>query len=148
MTLKKELQNALTQAMKNRDETRKIPLRLVMSAVKEAEIDKKEALSDDEVLRILQKETKSRLDTIADAEKAGRPDLIEQAEKELAVLKEFLPEELSAEEIQALVQGTIAEVGAGSMADMGKVMKALMPKIQGRADGGQVSQLVRQELQK
>jgi len=148
MTLKKDLQTALTQAMKNRDELRKIPLRLVMAAVKEAEIDKKEELTDGEILRILQKETKARLDTIADAEKAGRPDLVEQAEKELAVLKEFLPEEFSAEKIEALVKETIAELGASSMADMGAVMKALMPKIQGRADGGQVSQLVRQQLQK
>lgn len=148
MTLKKDLQTALTQAMKNRDELRKIPLRLVMAAVKEAEIDKKEELTDGEVMRILQKETKARLDTIADAEKAGRPDLIEQAEKELAVLKEFLPEEFSAEKIEALVKETIAELGASSLADMGAVMKALMPKIQGRADGGQVSQLVRQQLQK
>ncbi len=148
MTLKKDLQTALTQAMKNRDELRKIPLRLVMAAVKEAEIDKKDELTDGEVMRILQKETKARLDTIADAEKAGRPDLIEQAEKELAVLKEFLPEEFSAEKIEALVKETIAELGASSLADMGAVMKALMPKIQGRADGGQVSQLVRQQLQK
>lgn len=147
MTLKKDIQTALTQAMKNQDGLRKIPLRLVMAAVKEAEIDKREDLTDGEVLRILQKETKARLDTISDAEKAGRPDLIEQAEKELAVLKEFLPEEFSAEKIEALVKDTIAEVGASSMADMGTVMKALMPKIQGRADGGQVSQLVRQQLQ-
>jgi uncharacterized protein YqeY len=148
MTLKKDLQTALTQAMKNRDELRKIPLRLVIAAVKEAEIDKKEALTDGEILRILQKETKSRLDTIADAKKAGRPDLIEQAEKEMAVLKEFLPEEFSDEKIEALVKETIAELGASSMADMGTVMKAIMPKIQGRADGGKVSQLVRQQLQK
>ncbi|MEJ2757733.1 MAG: GatB/YqeY domain-containing protein [Anaerolineales bacterium] len=148
MTLKKDLQTALTQAMKNRDELRKIPLRLVIAAVKEAEIDKKEALTDGEILRILQKETKSRLDTIADAKKAGRPDLIEQAEKEMAVLKEFLPEEFSDEKIEALVKETIAELGASSMADMGAVMKAIMPKIQGRADGGKVSQLVRQQLQK
>ena len=148
MTLKQDLQTALTQAMKNRDELRKIPLRLVMSAVKEAEIDKKADLTDGEILRILQKETKSRMDTISDAEKAGRPDLIEQAEKELAVLKEFLPEEFTPEKIEALVKETIAEVGASSLADMGAVMKALMPKIQGRADGGQVSQLVRQQLQK
>lgn len=147
MSVKKELQLALTQAMKDKDEIRKVPLRLVMAAVKEAEIEKKEALEDGEVLRILQKEAKSRLDTIEDAKKADRPDLIERAEAELAVLKTFLPEELSREEIEALVQETIDEVGANSMADMGNVMKAIMPKIQGRADGGQVSQIVRQKLQ-
>ncbi|MGD2028077.1 MAG: GatB/YqeY domain-containing protein [Anaerolineales bacterium] len=147
MSVKKELQLALTQAMKDKDEIRKVPLRLVMAAIKEAEIEKKEALEDGEVLRILQKEAKSRLDTIEDAKKADRPDLIERAEAELAVLKTFLPEELSQEEIEALVTETINEIGASSMADMGNVMQAIMPKIQGRADGGQVSQIVRQKLQ-
>lgn len=147
MSLKSDLQKALTDAMKNKDELRKVPLRLVMAAVKEAEIDKQKDLDDPEVLRIIQKEAKARLDTIADAQKAKRPDLVERAEAELGILKEFLPEELSQEKIIALIQETIREVGATSMADMGNVMKALMPKIQGRADGGQVSQLVRQILQ-
>lgn len=147
MSVKKDLQLALTQAMKDRDEVRKVPLRLVMAAIKEAEIDKQEALDDSEVLRILQKEAKSRLDTIEDAKKADRPDLIERAEAELAVLKTFLPEELNQEEIEALVRETIAEVGASSMADMGNVMKAIMPKVRGRADGGLVSQMVRKVLQ-
>jgi uncharacterized protein YqeY len=119
-----------------------------MAAIKETEIDKQSDLDDSDVLRIIQKEAKARLDTIADAQKAKRPDLEERAEAELAILKEFLPEELSQEKIEALVRETIAEVGAASMADMGAVMKAIMPKIQGRADGGQVSQAVRQALQK
>jgi len=148
MSLKANLQKHLTEAMKNRDELRKVPLRLVMAAIKETEIDKQSDLDDSDVLRIIQKEAKARLDTIADAQKAKRPDLEERAEAELAVLKEFLPEELSQEKIEALVRETIAEVGAASMADMGAVMKAIMPKIQGRADGGQVSQAVRQALQK
>jgi len=147
MSLKTEIQKALTDAMKNKDEVRKVPLRLVIAAMKEAEIDKQQELDEAEVLRIVQKEAKARLDTIADAKKAERPDLVERAEAELAVLKEFLPEELSQEKIIAIVKETITEVGATSMADMGMVMKAIMPKIQGRADGGQVSQIVRQILQ-
>jgi uncharacterized protein YqeY len=147
MSLKKELSDAVTQAMKDQNETRKIPLRLVMSAVKEAEIDKKEELNDEEVLRLVQKEAKARKEAIADAEKANRPDLIAQAEAELAVLEEFLPEMLSEAEVQAIVEATIRETGASSMADMGNVMKAVMPKIQGRADGSMVSQMVRQKLQ-
>lgn len=147
MSLKKEISDALTQAMKDRNDVRKVPLRLVMAAVKETEIDKKEELDDAEVLRLVQKEAKARQESISDAEKADRPDLIERAEAELAVLKEFLPEELSDEEVEAIVEETIAETGASSMADMGKVMQAVMPKIQGRADGGHVSQLVRQKLQ-
>lgn len=148
MSLKSILQKNLTEAMKSRDELRKVPLRLVMAAIKEAEIEKQQELEDSDVLRVIQKEAKARLDTIADAQKANRPDLEERAEAELAILKEFLPEELSQEKIEALVRETIAEVGAASMADMGAVMKAIMPKIQGRADGGQVSQAVRQALQK
>ena len=147
MSVKTEIQKALTEAMKARDEVTKIPLRLVMASIKEAEIDKQAELSDPDVLRILQKEAKARLDTIADAEKAGRPDLIEQAEAEMAVLKRFLPDELSDEDLDKIVQETIKETGAASMADMGNVMKAIMPKVQGRADGGKVNQLVRKHLQ-
>lgn len=147
MSLKQEISDALTQAMKNRDEVRKVPLRLVLAAVKEKEIAKKEELDDAEVLQLVQKEAKARQEAISDAEKAGRQDLIDRAEAELAVLKEFLPEELSEEEVQAIVTETIEETGASSMADMGKVMQAVMPKIQGRADGGYVSQVVRQKLQ-
>ena len=147
MSLKNKIQQALTEAMRARDDVTKIPLRLVMAAIKEAEIGSKEELTDQDVLRLVQKEAKARLDTIADAEKADRPDLIEQAEAELVILKKFLPEELSDEELSALVQAVIEEIGASSMADMGAVMQALMPKVQGRADGGKVSQLVRQTLQ-
>lgn len=147
MSVKAEIQKALTEAMKSKDEVTKVPLRLVMASIKETEIEKQEELSDPEVLRILQKEAKARLDTISDAEKAGRPDLIEQAEAELAVLKRFLPEELSDEALEKIVKETIEEEGASSMADMGSVMKAIMPKVQGRADGSKVSQLVRKHLQ-
>ena len=147
MSLKQKIQTALTEAMKARDEQTKIPLRLVMAAIKEAEINQKGELEEMDVLRIVQKESKARLDTIEDAQKANRPDLIEQAEAELAILKHFLPEEMSDEDLEAVIRETIAEVGASSMADMGGVMKALMPKVQGRADGGKVSQKVRQILQ-
>jgi uncharacterized protein YqeY len=147
MSLKTKIQAALTEAMRARDEQTKIPLRLVMAAVKEAEINQKGEIEDIDVLRIVQKEAKSRLETIEDAKKAGRQDLIEQAEIELAILKQFLPEELTDDALEALVKETIAEIGASSMADMGGVMKALMPKVQGRADGGKVSAFVRQLLQ-
>lgn len=147
MSLKQELSTALTQAMRDRNETRKIPLRLVMAAVKEAEINKKEELTDAEVLRLVQKEAKARKEAIADAEKAGRQDLIDQAEAEMAVLDEFLPDMMSEDEVQAIVEATISETGAAGMADMGNVMKAVMPKLQGRADGSLVSQIVKQKLQ-
>jgi uncharacterized protein YqeY len=143
MTLKETISAAMKDAMKAQDETRKVPLRLVMAAIKETEIDKQAELEDDEVLRLIQKEVKSRQESIADAEKAGRADLVETAEAEMAVLQEFLPAALSPEELEEIVKAAIAEVGASSMADMGKVMQAVMPKVQGRADGGQVNQLVR-----
>lgn len=146
MTLKDTLGTAMRDAMKAKDETRKIPLRLVMAAIKEAEIEKQEELKDEDVLRLVQKEVKARQESIADAEKAEREDLIATAKAEMAVLQEFLPQALSPEELEALVKETIAEEDATSMADMGKVMKAALAKAQGRADGGQISQLVRQLL--
>ncbi len=148
MTLKEKITAALTEAMRARDDVRKVPIRLVLSAIKEAEIAQKSELSDAEVIRVVQKEVKSRLDTIADAEKANRQDLIDRAKAEMAVLEEFLPEAISEAELAAIIKETIATLGASSLADMGAVMKALMPKVQGRADGGLVSQLVRQTLQK
>lgn len=147
MTLKEQLNTAMHEAMKAKDEIRKVPLRLVLAAVKEVEIEKKAELDDDEVLRVIQKEVKARQESIADAEKANRPDLVATAEAEMAVLKGYLPKALTPDELEAIVKETIAEVGAESMADMGKIMKVIMPKIQGRADGGQVNQLVRKLLE-
>lgn len=146
MTLKDTLSAAMREAMKAKDETRKIPLRLVMAAIKEAEIEKQEELADEDVLRLVQKEVKSHQESIADAEKAGRDDLVATAKAEMAVLQEYLPKPLSPEELEAIIKEVIAEEGAASMADMGKVMKAAMAKAQGRADGSQISQIVRQLL--
>jgi uncharacterized protein YqeY len=147
MSLLEKLSQDLKEAMKAKDETRKRVLRLALSAVKLVEVEKQEELDDDAVIGVLQKEAKSRQETIEDAEKAERPDLIEIAKAETAILEEYLPEGLSPEELEALVKEVIAEVGASSMADMGKVMGAIMPKVQGRADGGQVNRMVRQLLQ-
>ena len=146
MTLKDTLSTAMREAMKAKDETRKVALRLVMAAIKEAEIEKREELADEDVLRLVQKEVKSHQESIADAEKAGRDDLVATAEAEMAVLQEYLPKPLSPEELEAIIKEVIAEEGAASMADMGKVMKSAMSKVQGRADGSQISQIVRQLL--
>jgi len=147
MTLKDDLNKHLKEALKANDRTRKNTIRLAMTSIKLAEVEKGEELDDKEVLVILQKEAKARQETIVDSEKAERPDLLEEAKVELAILQEYLPEALTPEELEALVKEAIAEVEASSMADMGKVMQAVMPKVQGRADGGQVNQLVRQLLQ-
>jgi uncharacterized protein YqeY len=147
MSLKADLQNEFKDAMRAKDELRKTTLRMALAAIKQIEVDEKKELDDADVLRVLQKEVKSRQEAIAEAETANRPDLIEEGIQEIAVLEAFLPQALSEAELETIVAETIAEAGASSPADMGKVMKAIMPKIAGRADGGQVSQLVRQKLQ-
>lgn len=119
---------------------------MVISAIKLVEVDKGVPLDEGEVLVILQKEIKSRRESIADAEKAGRSDLISDSEAEISILEEYLPQSFTQDEIEAMAKEVIAQEGASSMQDMGKVMKLLMPKVQGRADGSQVSQTVRQLL--
>jgi uncharacterized protein YqeY len=147
MALKAELANALKEAMRSNDSLRKSTMRMALSALKEAEVNKQAELDDSAILALLQKEIKARQEALAEAEKASRPDLAEQAKAEMKVLEVFLPQAMSAEELEAIVQAAIAEVGASTPADMGKVMKAILPKVQGRADGSQVSQLVRAKLQ-
>jgi hypothetical protein len=122
-------------------------LRVALTAIKEAEVQKMGELDDPAILAILQKEVRARQEALAEAEKANRQDLVENAKAEMKVLEGFLPKGLSEQELEAIVQAAIAEIGASTPADMGKVMKAVLPKVQGRADGGQVSQLVRSRLQ-
>ncbi|HJW90102.1 MAG TPA: GatB/YqeY domain-containing protein [Anaerolineales bacterium] len=143
MTDKGVLENALKQAMRSRDDLRKRTLRMVLSAIRLAEIEKGTALEAPAIPAILQKEIKSRRESIVDAERARRPELAAEAQAEIAVLESFLPQQMSAFEVEELARAAIAEVGAASPREMGQVMKVLMPKIQGRADGAQVSQIVR-----
>jgi hypothetical protein len=147
MALKASLEQALKDAMRSNDNVRKNTIRMVLSAVKEAEILKKAELDDSAILALLQKEVKSRNEALTEAEKAKRPDLAEGARAEIKVLEGFLPEAMSAQELEEIVQAAIDEVGATTPADMGKVMKAVLPRLQGRAEGGQVSSLVRSKLQ-
>jgi uncharacterized protein YqeY len=147
MSVKSDLEAALKDAMRANDAVRKSTLRIALTAIKEAEVQKMGELDDPTVLAILQKELRSRQEAFAEAEKAGRQDLVENAKAEMKVLEAYLPKGLSEAELEAIVQSAITEVGASTPADMGKVMKAVLPKVQGRADGGQVSQLVRSKLQ-
>jgi len=144
MSLKSKLQDELKAAMKAKDALRKKVLRMALAEVKNIEIDKKEELEDSQILSILQKEVKSRRETIEGAEQANRPDLIEEAESEIVILAEFLPEAMSEDELRAIVEETVAQVGATSMREIGKVMGALIPKIKGRADGGVANKMVRE----
>ena len=143
---KEKLSADLKDAMRSKDALRKRVLRLALSALKNSEIDKQGELTEDEIVKIFQKEVKERRDTIEGAQKAGREDLVREAEAEIAVLEEYLPQPFSDEELAALINETITAVGATSMREMGQVMSAVMPKIQGRAEGKTVSKMVRQLL--
>lgn len=147
MSLKDDLTNATKEALKAGDNLAKLTLRGALAAIKQIEIDERKELDDADILGVLQKQVKSRHESIADAEKAERQDLIDEAKTEIAILEKFLPAGLTEEEIQTIVKEAIAEAGASSPADMGNVMKLVMPKIKGRADGSQVSSMVKELLQ-
>ncbi len=142
----KRIENDFKTAFKSEDEVSKRTLRMVLASIKLVEVEKGRTLSDDEVLVVLQKEIKSLRESITDAKKAGRDDLIAETEPEIQILEQYTPQQLDEEEIKELAQETIAEVGASSPQEMGKVMKVLMPKVQGQADGSKVSSVVRSLL--
>jgi len=147
MTTKTDLETSLKDAMRAGDDVRKRTLRMALSAIKQAEIDKNVVLDEAGIAAILQKEIKSRRESIVDAQHANRPDIIKAAEAEIAVVEGFLPQALSPEELEKLAKMVITELGAASPKDMGQVMKALLPRLQGRAPGDQVSAVVRKLLQ-
>lgn len=147
MTTKKQIEEALKEAMRSQNDVRKRTLRMVLSAAKLAEIEKGEELNESDLIAVLQKEVKSRREAISDAQRAGRPDLVEDAEAEIQVLDEFLPEPISTDKLELMAKEAIIEVGATSMREMGQVMKVLMPRLKGQATGEQVSQIVRNLLQ-
>ena len=146
MNVKEQIRNALKDAMRSNDKVRKSTLRMALSAIHLAEVDKREELDDTAVIAILHKEIKIRNEAIQDAKQAERPDLIEESQAEIEILKAFLPEQLSQEELETLARQAIEEVGATDMRAMGQVMKVLMPRLQGRATGSQASQVVRKLL--
>ena len=147
MSIKDELTSAMKESMKSGDNMAKLTLRGVLAAIQLVEVDQRVELKDEDVLGILQKQVKSRNESIADAEKAGRQDLIDEAKAEIGIIDKYLPAGLSEEEIEAIVKEAIKEAGATSPADMGNVMKILMPKVKGRADGSLVSKMVKDLLQ-
>lgn len=146
MNTKEKLENDMKDAMRNKDEARKRTLRMALSEIKLAEIDKREALDEAGVIAVIQKEVKSRREAIADAERASRPDLVAEANTEIAILETYLPQQLTSEELDALAQEAVDETGATSMREMGQVMKVLMPRLEGRATGQEASQAVRKLL--
>jgi hypothetical protein len=140
------IEGQLREAMKARDAERRDALRLILNALKSSEKELQRPLSEDEELQVLQRERKRRVEA-ADAFRAGgREEQAAGEDRELAVLEEFMPSPLSEDEIEEIVDDAIAEVGATSMADLGRVMADVMPQVAGRADGSVVSQLVREKL--
>lgn len=147
MTIKTQLNDSMKDAMKSGDEVRKRTVRMVLAAVKQAEVDKRIELDDMAVMNLIQKEVKNRREAIEEAKKANRADLVSDNEAEIKVLEVFLPKAMPAEALRALVQAAIAESGAAGPGDMGKVMKAVMPKVAGRAPNDMVSAAVKEALQ-
>ena len=148
METKAKLENDLKDAMRSGDDTRKRTIRMVLAAIKQTEIDKQVSLDETGVIGILQKEVKTRRESLEEAQKAGRADLAASTEAEIQVLNGYLPQAMNPTELTALAESVIAEVGATTPADMGKVMKSLLPRVAGRAANDQVSQVVRGLLQK
>lgn len=147
MDIKIALETSLKEALRAGDELRKRTIRQALAAIKQAEIDRRTALDETAILAILQKEIKTRRESIDEAHKAGRPEMVADLEAEIGVLGGFLPQAMSPDELRPLVEAAIAETGASAPADMGKVMKAIMPRVAGRAPGDQVSRVVRELLQ-
>ena len=146
MEIQKRIEKDFKIALKAGDEVSKRTLRMVMASIKLDEVEKGRPLSEDEIQAILQKEIKSLRETISDAEKAGRDDLIAGTEPEILILEKYTPQPLSDVEIDEMAKEAIAEVEATSPQEMGKVMKVLMPRVKGRAEGSKVSAAVRKLL--
>jgi uncharacterized protein YqeY len=146
MDIKTQLNESLKDAMRLKDDLRRNTVRMALAAIKQVEVDKRTSLDDLAVIALLQKEIKNRREAVEEAHKANRPDLVQANQAEIAVLEAFLPKAMSADELRALVQAAIAETGASAPADMGKVMKAVLPRVAGRAPGDQVSAMVRERL--
>lgn len=147
MTLKDRLLSDMRTAMKQRDTVRKTVLSMARAAILQLEKDKRTELDDQGVMEVIAKEIKSRKEALEMFKQGGRQDLVEQNEKEIEILGEYLPPQLSESEIREIIKETIEKVGAAGMKDMGKVMGAVMPQVKGRAEGGTVNRLVKEMLQ-
>ncbi|MGW8251735.1 MAG: GatB/YqeY domain-containing protein [Anaerolineales bacterium] len=147
MDIKQQLESDMKDAMRAKDELRKRTLRMALSAIRFAEIEKGGSLDDQAIYTLLQKEIKSRHESISDAERAGRADLVEEFRAEIDVLEAYLPKPFTEQELEQLARRAIQEAGATSPKEMGQVMKILMPQLQGRATGSEASQVVRSLLE-
>lgn len=146
MSFKQILQQDMKTAMKEKDKIRKNVITMIRAAILQQEKDKRIELNDEDIIEVIAKAAKQRKDSIPDFERGNRPDLVKDLEKEIEILMSYLPEQLDENELDEIVAQTIFEVEAQSVKDIGKVMKELMPKVKGRADGKLVNQLVRKHL--
>jgi uncharacterized protein YqeY len=146
MELLRRIELALKDAIRDKDATRRDAIRMVLTGIKNKEKDLRRVPDDAEIQQLIVTQIKQRRDSAEQYLQGGRPELAAKEEEELRVLQEFLPEQLSPEALDSLVAEAIKEAGAESMKDLGKVMKILMPKVAGRADGKQVNAVVRQKL--
>ncbi|WP_020406115.1 GatB/YqeY domain-containing protein [Hahella ganghwensis] len=146
MSLKDQITESMKSAMRNKEKERLSAIRLILAEVKRVEVDERIEVDDARILAILDKMSKQRKDSITQFKDAGRDDLVAVEQNELDVIAEFLPEALSEDELKAIIEKAIADSGAGSMQDMGKVMGLVKPQVQGRADMGAISQMVKAAL--
>lgn len=146
MSIKDAIQSDIKEAMKARDNSRLTVLRFIMAAVKQREVDERITLTEADLLAVLDKQVKQRRESIDQYEKAGRADLVAAEKRELDIIQVYLPQALTAVEIESLITSVIVETGAKEGKDMGKVMAILKPQLQGRADIKAVSELIKQRL--
>lgn len=146
MGLEERLIEEMKQAMKSSDKTRLSTIRMIRSTVKNKEIELRKPLDDDAILRVIQGMVKKNEDSIEQFKAGGRMDLVEKETKEIEIMKSFLPQPLSREEVLSVIDQTIEETKASSLKDLGKVMKTVMPKLGGKVDGALVNQLVKERL--
>ena len=148
MDLRGRLESELHTAMRENDEIGKNTIRMVLSSLKLGEVEKGHAFSDDEILGVIQKELKIRSESMEEYSRGGRPDLVEKTRREVAVLEKFLPVQMNDEELSSIIIAAIQATGARLPSDMGKVMKVVLPQVQGKAPADRVSKLVRAMLVK
>lgn len=146
MSIQKELMNDLKDAMKSKNKIKKSTITMLRSAIKQIEVDERVEVDEERFIEIINGQIKTKRKALVDFEKAERQDLIDQTEKEISILKEYLPEQLSEEKLTAIIEETIEQAGASNMSDMGKVMGMLSPKVKGKAESAKVAAIVKEKL--
>ena len=146
MSLKEKLLNDLKEAMRDKDTVRKNAIQMARSAVLQIEKDRRVTLDDDGIIEVIAKQIKQRKDVLPEYEKSGRQDLIDDLRREIEILSQYMPQQLTEEELEVVIKDTIQEIGVNSVKDLGKLMQAVMPKVRGRADGRLVNQVAKRLL--